>query len=149
MTDPAPTRLLFGPGSLGNTFRPGFRVRGGAWFDDCGTCGIDGSFFFLGRKTADAVFTSEQFGIVTRPIFSPNPLPGGGIIGQTGEAVTVPNILTGSLSAHAESVLWGFDANVRKCLFRNCNTWLTWFVGFRNLNLQESVSVTEKRASGR
>src|SRR5262249_39807362 len=111
------TVALLGPGEFINSFRQGFRVRAGWWFGPPLSCGIDGSFFSLGRKPADTVLTSDQFGIITRPVFSPNPVPGGGVIGQTGEAVTVPNILTGSLSAHAESVLWGFDANVRKCLF--------------------------------
>ncbi len=134
---------ILGPGTFIGSTRQGFRVRGGLWLDDCGSCGIDGSVFFLGRRTADAVFSSSQFGIITRPIFSPNIQPGIGLVGETGQAVTVPNVLTGSLSAHAESALWGADANVRHCIRSGCDWRLMGFAGYRYLNLSEELSVTE------
>jgi hypothetical protein len=137
------TRLLLGPGDFIDSTRHGVRVRGGLWLDDCGSCAIDGSVFVLGRRTADAVFSSSQFAVITRPIFSPNIQPGVGVIGETGEAVTVPNVLTGSLSVHAESFLWGADLNVRHCLHSACDRRLMWFVGYRYLNLQEELAVTE------
>jgi hypothetical protein len=136
---------ILGPGTLFDTVRPGLRLRAGMWVDDCHSCAIDGSFFFLGRLTADSTLTSATIPTITRPIFSPNPVPGipGTIIGETGQAVAVPGILAGALSAHAESVLWGFDANVRKCLFSCCDTQATWFFGYRNLNISESLAITE------
>jgi hypothetical protein len=136
------TSPILGPGTFVGSFRQGFRGRAGLWFDDSGSCGIDGSFFFLARRTADTTLASSAFPIITRPIFSPN-LQGGIPIGQTGEAVAVPGILTGSLSAHAESLLWGFDANIRKALCCGCDRRATWFVGYRNVNLSESLSITE------
>lgn len=154
-TNPDPNRFgflgepgtvsLLGPGTFLGSVRQGVRVRGGFWFDPCGTCGIDGSIFALGRRTAEATFTSGQFPVITRPVFSPNPRPNqpGVVVGQVGEAVTVPGILQGSLTVQADSFLWGADANLKKCLFRNCNSWATWFVGYRNLNLIESLTVTE------
>ena len=81
------TAPLLGEGDIIGTNRHGFRVRGGLWLDDCGSCGIDGSLFVLGRRTADAAFSASQFGIITRPIFSPNIIPGTGVVGETGEAV--------------------------------------------------------------
>ena len=135
---------ILGPGKFVGSFRQGFRARAGTWFDDCGSSGIDGSFFYLGRKSTDGLFTSDVFPIITRPIFSPNNRPGTGtIIGETGEAVAVPGILTGSLSAHAESLLYGFDANFRRSLINTCDTRASWFMGYRNLNLKESLSITE------
>src|SRR5262249_48760359 len=47
------------------------------------------------------------------------------------------------LTAHAESVLWGFDVNIRKCLCSGCDYKATWFAGYRNLDLLESLSMTE------
>ena len=103
---------ILGPGTMIGSTRQGFRIRGGLWLDDCCTCGIDGSIFVLGRRTADATLNSSQFGTITRPVFSPNIQPGIGFVGETGEAVTVPGVLTGGLTAHAESFLWGADANI-------------------------------------
>jgi hypothetical protein len=142
--DPTTVTIL-GPGDFIGSTRHGVRVRGGLWLDDCGSCAIDGSLFVLFRRTADAAFSSSQFGIITRPIFSPNiqPPPGVGVIGQTGEAVAVPNVLRGALTARAESFLWGADLNVRHCLHSGCDRRLMWFLGYRYLNLSEEVSVTE------
>jgi hypothetical protein len=135
---------ILGPGEFIDSFRHGFRARAGLWLDDCGSRGLDAGFFFLGRRTEETVLTSAALPIITRPIFSPNPnVPGGVIIGQTGEAVTVPGILTGSLSVAAESVLWGFDVNFRKCLNRGCDRRTMWFAGYRNVNLSEELTITE------
>jgi hypothetical protein len=133
---------ILGPGDYVGSFRQGFRGRAGLWLDDHGSFGVDGSFFFLARRSTETVLTSGAFPIITRPIFSPNP-QGGIPIGQTGEAVAVPGILTGSLTARADSVLWGFDANVRGCLSRCCDRRSTWFVGYRNVNLSEELAITE------
>ena len=76
---------ILGPGTFIGSTRQGIRLRGGLWLDDCGSCGIDGSVFFLGRRTADATFSSSQFGIITRPVFSPNIQPGVGVVGETGK----------------------------------------------------------------
>src|SRR5439155_13471316 len=46
------TTALVGPGSFLDSTRSGFRVRGGYWFDDCGSCGLDAGIFFLGRRSA-------------------------------------------------------------------------------------------------
>ena len=123
--------------------RQGVRVRGGLWLDDCGSCGIDASLFVLWRRTADVAFNSSQFGIITRPIFSPNIIPGIGFIGETGEAVTVPNVLTGGLSAHAESFMWGADMNIRHCLCSGCDWKVMGFAGYRFLYLEEQLSIQE------
>jgi hypothetical protein len=135
---------ILGPGQIIGPFRNGVRARAGTWLGECNNCGIDGSFFYLGSKSVDIVRTSDQFPIITRPIFSPNPKPGGGgIIGNSGEAVTVPGILTGALTAHADSVIYGFDANIRKCLHTCCDWHAEWFAGYRNVSMQETLSITE------
>src|SRR5207302_3769598 len=41
------TATLLGPGHFGNSLRNGMRLRAGYWFDDCGTWGVNGSYFFL------------------------------------------------------------------------------------------------------
>jgi hypothetical protein len=137
------TLPIIGPGEFIGTFRQGFRGRAGWWFND--STAIEGSFFYLARRESEVVAVSEEFGIITRPIFSPNMLPSG-VIGFTGEAVAVPGILTGSLAVEAESVLWGFDANIRCCLKSCCDRRWTGFAGYRNLNLSEELTITENIA---
>ena len=121
-------------------------MRAGAWLNDCGTCGIDAGFFFLGRQTATEAFNSNQFPLITRPIFAPNIVPGTNApLGENGEAVAVPGILSGTLTARGGSQLWGFDVNARKSLLRgcDCSARAEVFAGYRYLNLRESLTITE------
>ena len=138
------TAPLLGPGKFLGDGRDGFRLRAGYWLDDCNTWALDGSVFFLGQRDADAAYGYNQYSVITRPVFSPNPIPGTGIIiGETGEAVAAPGVLAGSLTVHAQSVLWGADANLRRCLFSDCDSRATVFVGYRNLDLIESLKIYE------
>ena len=121
----------------------GFRVRGGLWLDDVARAASMAASSSSGRRTADATLSSSQFGLITRPVFSPNIQPGIGFIGETGEAVTVPGALAGGLTAHAESFLWGADANIRHCLNSGCDWKLMGFLGYRFLSLSEKLSVQE------
>ena len=134
--DPA-TRSLLGPGTLGGTFRNGLRLRAGYWFDDCGTCGIDGSFFFLGRQSNSSPFGSNQFPVITRPFFAPN------LNQEFGETVAFPGFSAGSLRVNNSSSLWGTDVNLRHALAKTCEFRAEWFVGYRVLSLSESLSVSE------
>jgi hypothetical protein len=141
------TTSLFGPGGFVGSTRSGFRVRGGAWLDDCSSCGIDGSFFFLGRRSDSAVIGPNGFPLITRPVFIPNTLPGTGApLGENGEFVALPGVLRGSLSVQGDSQLWGADVNVRRSLCNTCNTRAEVFAGYRHLNLRESLTITENIA---
>ena len=138
------TTSLFGPGSFVGSTRSGFRVRGGAWLNDCGSCGIDGSFFFLGKRSDSAVLSPDAFPLITRPVFVPNVNPGtGAVIGENGEFVALPGTLRGSLSVQGDSQLWGADVNLRKSLCTTCNTRAEIFAGYRYLNLREQLTITE------
>jgi hypothetical protein len=133
---------IIGAGEFIGPYRNGMRLRAGTWLGDNGW-GVDGSGFFLEKKANEVILTSDQFPIITRPVYSPNPINGGGVIGETGEAVTVPGILTGSLTVTGWSSIWGFDANIRRCLHTCCDRHAEWFVGYRNVNMQETVWITE------
>ncbi len=135
---------IVGPGQLIGPFRQGMRVRAGLWLDEGHGCALDGSFFFLGRRTAETAVSWLQFPLITRPVFSPNPRPGNGIIGETGEAVAVPDILRGVLRVRANSILWGADANLRCCIKSTDAGQVTGFAGYRYLNLTEALEVTER-----
>lgn len=133
---------IVGPGEYGPTTRNGIRARAGAWINECGTCGIDGSVFVLGKQSNDTIISPAQFPIITRPIFVPND---GGF--AFGEIVSRPNISVGTLTVQDESFLWGADVNFRKAICRQCNRQTEWFAGFRYLNLDESITISESLIS--
>jgi len=128
---------VIGPGKYGDSTRNGFRARAGAWIDDCGTCGIDGSFFFLGKQSNTITMTPDQFGVITRPIFVPNANI------EFGQIVSFPGLSRGTLIVQDESSLWGADANFRNAICRQCDRQTEWFTGFRYLNLSEKITITE------
>lgn len=138
------TVTLLGPGRFGEARRDGFRVRAGYWFgDDCrpGQWGVDGSFFFLARTTDSFAADSGTTPILTRPIFAPN------FNREFGEQVAFPGASTGRLNVDLESYLWGADVNLRSSICRTCDSRSEWFVGYRHLNLQEELSITENITS--
>jgi hypothetical protein len=136
--DPS-TRTLFGPGSLGQSFRPGFRVRAGAWFDDCGSCGIDAGFFFLGQRSGSTFIDPSTLpsGVITRPFFSPN------LGREFGEQVSLPGAELGTLAIDNRTSIWGADANLRHALCRQCDYRAEVFAGYRFLSLDDRLRISE------
>jgi hypothetical protein len=138
------TTSILGPGSIIDSMRSGLRVRAGTWLNDAHSCGIDGSFFFLGNQGRTAAFGPDRFPVITRPIFAPNLIPGTNTqFGENGEAVSVPGILRGTLTVQADSQLWGADVNARWCWKNGCDSRSEVFAGYRHLNLRESLTFTE------
>jgi hypothetical protein len=141
---------ILGPGPFGESARNGFLVRAGAWLDGwLGGRGIDGSFFFLGRRTTTFDAASAGNPLITRPIFVPNIDPRTGrVAGEDGEQVAFSGVATGALRVEGDSFLWGADANLRFCVCRTCAARSEWFVGYRHLNLEEDLTVTEALVTG-
>jgi hypothetical protein len=140
------TSVLLGPGPFGDSFRSGFRFRTGAWLED--GCGVDGSFFFLGRRTDSFTVNSGLFPVIARPIFVPNVDPvTGQVIGEFAQVVAGGGT-TGALRVEQTSQLWGADINFRSCICRTCSESAEWFVGYRHLNLREDLTTTEAIVAG-
>ena len=138
------TMSLFGPGNFIGSTRSGFRIRGGAWLNECRSCGIDGSFFFLGSRSDSVTLSPDVFPLITRPVFVPNVNPAtGAVIGENGEFVALPGALRGTLSIQGDSQLLGADVNLRKALCGPCDTRAEVFAGYRYLNLRERLTITE------
>lgn len=134
------TNVLLGPGSFGDSSpRTGLRLRAGNWFDDCHNCGIDASFFFLGTQTNSVAFGSDQNPIIARPFYAPN------FGREFAELVAFPGLSTGSLVVENKSFLWGADVNLRRG--QECSP-CEWFVGFRNVNLNKTLTITEFITAG-
>lgn len=131
------TQTLLGPGRFGPSLRDGFRVRAGAWLDDCATCGVDASLFVLGKRGETFSVNSDTTPTITRPIFAPN------FNTEFGELVAFPGFSTGTLLVETDSQLWGADVNFRKAVCRTCDSRSEWFAGLRYLNLAENLRITE------
>jgi hypothetical protein len=128
---------LFGGGSVDNEARSGARFTAGYWFDACQKCGIEGSFFFLGDRAVRFDADSAQFPVISRPFF--NTATGMEDVEQT----AFPGQQTGHLSVKSSSKLWGADVNLRHNLCCGCWYRVDLLGGFRYLDLDEGVTITE------
>jgi hypothetical protein len=139
------TVLLFGSDTVADQARSGARFTLGWWFDPCEMWAVEGSGFFLGRRTADFTASSNAVPVITRPVFLQN-------LGVEGRQVTAtpgnspgdnPLALAGSIAAHFTSDFWGAEANVRKRLCCGCDYQVDLLGGFRYLDLKERLLVQE------
>ncbi|OWK43208.1 hypothetical protein FRUB_02807 [Fimbriiglobus ruber] len=124
-------------GSDGYGVLPGFRIRGGYWFDEGQTCGLDGSFFFLGQGSNSSGVSSPGSPIYSRPY----------IDGATGlpaaELVSYPGVLAGGVTTRDTLNFIGGDINLRNNLCCSCAGRIDLITGFQVLNLGETLTVTE------
>jgi hypothetical protein len=132
------TAVLAGGRTTDYGLLPGFRLRAGMWLDDCQTCGVEGSFFFLARGTDWDQFASPGDPILTRPFF--NTLTGR----PDTELVAFPGVVAGSVRADNTLTLTGGDLNLRKNLCCTCCGRLDLLAGYRVLHLTEELTVTER-----
>jgi hypothetical protein len=136
------TRVLFGPGDADVGTHSGGRFAAGIWLDDCGSCGVEASLFFLGRESFEFDANSRQFPRIVRPFFAPN------LNAEFGETVVSPGLSTGGISIRGGSELWGADVNFRRSCLRWCDGRAEVFVGFRYLELSEDLEIVEDLGAG-
>jgi Putative beta barrel porin-7 (BBP7) len=138
------TVVLFGGGLDQNPFSGG-RFAFGFWPDDCHKVGFETDFFFLGSQSTNfAAGGSGAAGgttVVARPIV--NATTGG----EVSELVSLPGTLSGVVAVSAPSRMWGAEGNALCNLYccGDCDsgTRIDLIAGFRYLELDESVSITE------
>ncbi len=120
--------------------RSGFRLTGGVWFDDSHCCGFEASFLFLDLKRSFSSFSTQdvfQAGVTNLParIVTNLPIDGPGDL-DPGDLLT--SITTGTSYFR----LWGVEANFRRTIWWIGGLSLDVLAGFRNLNLDETVTLT-------
>jgi hypothetical protein len=150
------TRILFGGVPVETEEQSGGRFTVGYWLDCDHTCGVEGTFFFLGNRTIPFRATSGQFGVLGRPFID---VTSGG---PFGEVSFFPGLATGTFSVNNSSGLLGAEANGRKkiCCYtcpcnpccdpcqpcEPCRPWgyrVDVLAGFRYLHLREKLGITE------
>lgn len=145
------TTTLFGGGDVLDGTFDGGRLRFGIWLDRCHTWGVGAEYFNIGSETESFSSTSTGDPILARPFFNT----------QTGledsELVAFTGVVNGNVTARATSELYGGGFHFRRlrCCDEGCTGgWLCGcsssfcsrteaLIGYRYLQLDESVSVTE------
>jgi Putative beta barrel porin-7 (BBP7) len=136
------TRTLFGPGSDNLGDRSGGRFRALFWFDDKCPYGVEGSFLFLGNQGSSFTATSNQYPVLSRPVFVVNNNQ------ENAETVAFPNFSTGALAIDTHNQLWGADVNLFRRLCGTCDRTIDVFAGYKYLNMSESIDITEGITAG-
>lgn len=140
------TVVLLSGDDLDRQYRPGARFSAGWWFDPCSVHGIDASAFFTGRRTSNYTVNTDNVPDLYRPFFAPNTgIPSlNNLPGQFREIVGIRNIgINGQFNATNSSFFWGADVNYRRNIWCGCTGRVDAFAGFRYLNLDESLTLTE------
>ncbi len=136
------TRTLFGPGNDDLGDRSGGRFRASLWFDDKCPYGVEGSFLFLPGHTSSFLATSNEFPVLSRPVFVVNNNM------ENAETVAFPNFSTGALKIDTQNQLWGADVNLFRRVCGTCDRSIDVFAGYKYLNMSESLNITEGVIAG-
>jgi len=131
------TRVLFGGSTVDEGTRSGGRFTAGYWLDGCQRCGVEGSFFFVGSRSARFQASSDQFPVLARPFLNLNE----GV--EFSQITAGPGLSTGRVTVSLPSRLWGAEGNVRHAWCCGCDYRVDWLAGFRYLQLDESLDITE------
>ena len=137
------TSTIVGATGVGDQWRSGFRVNAGLWANECQNWGLEGSYFFLGKQTTSFGAASNGNPELGRPFFDPiganPPTAGPGLYAE----VVAMNGVAGVFQAQTSNQLWGADINVRKGLLMGCRWRLDGLSGFRYLNFEEDLQISE------
>ncbi|MCI0464243.1 MAG: BBP7 family outer membrane beta-barrel protein [Gemmataceae bacterium] len=133
------TQIVIGGDSLDNDERGGGRFSAGFWLDAEQRLGLEGSYLFLGSRSANhfASVPGDRAGVVIAvPFQDANPATSG----ESSALVSSPNAFSGSADLRVASRLWGAELNglVGLGVGRRWRTDL--LVGFRYLDLAESLN---------
>lgn len=140
------TAILFGGDGTDNKDLSGGRVTIGYWCCHCPDLGIEGSYFMLGQQSKTFALGSNGMTSLGRPLNVVNPtLDAFGNIVPPGENVEIVSLgsTSGSVMVTTTSRLWGAELNGRyKWCCGDC--WhVDFLAGFRYVDLQESLNITE------
>lgn len=136
------TTVLFG-GSINENEFSGGRFTAGLWLD-CAECfGLEGSYFFLGPRSANFSAASTGNPVLARPFFDVSPPPG-----ESAEQIANPALpgvlpLTGAVNVKLNTLFQGGEINGIINCCKGCCDRVDWIVGFRYLRLRDSLDINE------
>lgn len=130
------TRVLF-PGELDAGTLSGARLSAGLWLDDAHTFGLIASGFWLNEKENSTTFSSNQFPVLARPIFSVNPS------GPFSEFLAFPGLATGSITIQNETKFCGASLAATCPIWGGCHGQVYGLGGVQYLSLRERLTIVE------
>jgi hypothetical protein len=138
------TQVLFGGKDEVEGPRGGARFTLGGWIDECDT-GVEATFLFLARRTADFRAGSTGDPLLARPIFN---LAAGAEDSQLVAVAAnpaLPNLLptSGVFVASYASDLWGLELSGIHNLVAACDRRVDLLGGVRFLSLDERLEIFE------
>jgi Putative beta barrel porin-7 (BBP7) len=132
------TQVLFGGSSVDNQGRSGGRFEIGRWFGECKPWAIEFGGFFLGERSTSYHVDSNQVPTLSRPIIVAN-IPREGV-----DNFAQPGILAGAIDINTTSNFSGAKIDWRRRLWCGCQCNVDGVLGFRYLNLDESLNIVER-----
>jgi hypothetical protein len=131
------TAVLFGGNAVNSGPFSGGRFTAGYWLDCCEGGAVEVSGLFLGQRSAHFATSSFTNSLIGRPFFDVNNNH------ESAQLTAQPGVATGALTINSPTSLWGLEGNFLYLLCCGCNYRVAALAGFRNLNLDESLSITE------
>src|SRR5262249_32181589 len=118
----------------------------GFWFDCHQSCGIEVDGFLMGRQNKVQNFDSSTTPVLARPFFNINSGAPAftNLAGPSSEFAAFPGLATGSIRVASNSSLGGGNADVRHALCCGCWYRIDSLGGFRYMNLDEEIRITEQ-----
>jgi len=131
------TVVLFGDSDIDLHDHHGARLTAGMMVDEDELVGIEGNYFFVGRRGASFAAQSSGDPLLARPFFNTN------LNAQDSELVASPGLLAGSVRVGLDSELQGAEANLLCVAEDNCCCQVILLAGFRYAQLDEGLGINE------
>lgn len=143
------TEVLFGERQGEDEIRSGFRIAAGIWLPRRCNWGLDMSFFMLAPRTNHYERSSDAFGspFLARPYFNPLTNAEDRQIVSTPVPVDGVGPFAGAFMYESTTRFWGVDANLRRRWSCGPRYWLDGVVGYRHLNLADTLDIRESPMS--
>lgn len=131
------TRVLVGNGSFNQNLHSGARFTLGHWFGCDQRWGAEGSVFFLGTNGQTFATNSGVYPVLARPFVNLNQnIP-------FSQLISSPGLASGGVEIETTTAVWGAEANIRRYLAKTGCARLDLIGGFRFMQLNEELNVTE------
>lgn len=132
------TQVLYGGNSInGNSPFSGGMFTLGYWLGCDQKTAAEFTFFFLGPRSGNFTTNTAQNPVIGRPFLEANN-------GQEfAQLTSSPGVTSGTLNINAPTFLYGFAPSLRCLLCCGCNYRVTALAGFRNVNLDDNLTITE------
>ena len=130
------TAAEFGGGGQDFFNRSGARMFAGYWLDDGHCWGLEAGYFFVAGISTGQNFASPGNPVLSRPFFNTS-------AGNDAEVVAYPGVTNGNVLVTTGSFLQGAEMNMTMLLWKDKHWRMQGLVGFRYLNLNESVQINE------